>query len=227
MKKISFITLIISCLWVGNVYAVPINVEVLHGTSTEYAYFGDYNGGQWVTVYTDYSLSTDRYGSIIKDAFCVEGVASGSGSQLYEQISVPANLYNAAWVADQYWHNDSWSLTKEETQIIIWELAIDGNGRDNAGFNFATGYFQYNGSKLADLTFFYLNTILPNVIDPPTFSGVELVYNPIGPYNEYPEAFQDFLIDPVPEPTTILLFGIGVLGIGALGRKRFLNRNRG
>ncbi len=225
MKKILYFAAVILFLWVSSAYAVPISVDVQWGSSSEgNIYFADYPG--YTSFYTDYSLNTDLYGNV--DAFCVEGVASGSGFQPYEQISVPTNLANAAWVADQYWHNPHsvWDISKEFAQLLIWELAIDSSSW--TGFNFGVGDFRYTGGQASSLFSFYMTHIYPNIFTAQSTPSISLVYNPTGEYTGDPTAYQDFLINhPVPEPTTMLLFGLGVLGITALGRKRLLNRNRG
>lgn len=215
MKKVVFFAFLFLFLCVNNVSATPLQVDVKHRSSTEGSiYFEDYDGG-WHTFYTDYYLSTDLYGDV--EAFCVEGSTSGPDGLTYYQMAVPDNLTDAAWVADQYWTNPGFGLTtKEKAQIIIWELAID------TVFDFSTGDFRYAGVQEAWLTNFYNDNIAGSIgtLGP----DISLVYNP-GPTYDTPTVHQDFLIDePVPEPTTMLLFGFGALGMAALGRKRRLNR---
>lgn len=191
--------------------AVPFQV-----TSIDYAHTAKVTIDGFLTnktVYTEYALNTDLFGTL--DAFCVEGVfAPSSFPQMYELLDVPANLAVAAWVAEQYWTGNAAGFAKEDYQIAIWELVFDGPGSsdvDSGNFILHSGADRDNIEDILDWEF-------------GTSSMVALAHHPVGNYTN--PNYQDYLVpnNPVPEPGTVFLFGAGLIAMAAVGRKKWTRR---
>jgi len=200
MKKLLILTISVLLIGAGTAFATPITVNSVNHTSNQATVnFTTYSSSD-VSVFTEYNLDTTPLGNL--DAFCVEGVASGSG--LFEIIDVPTDndgLQKAAWVADQYW-NGTWAYNEEDTQVLIWELALGDIFTYKSGAGFA------NDAAV--------QTAIANLNIGSPSGRVSLVHHPIG---EDELGKQDFLVN-VPEPATVLFLGLNILGLGVAVRIR-------
>jgi hypothetical protein len=200
------------------------------------------SGAYWVNAgKMDISLS-----GFSNSAFCIEiGPSAGSGEITTENPSDYWDNYGnnglyAAWLVDQY--NPMFGYSKEglseqvayaALQIAIWETIYDFDGQTHSGSIFSS-YSSLNTSEEQLLAWVTASQYGENLEDKmkdgsiiEDFSGKYKIFvadfdksnNTHGGINDGTR--QELLIaSPVPEPATMLLFGIGLLGISAVGRKK-------
>lgn len=206
MKKLLILSLFLLSISVAPVHAYWVDVEWAGSLHSEVSvtYHGStdsFNAGlYWLDFKTDKN-STILFSNV---GFCVEpGVSAWDEFGSFGDVSND-NLKKAAWLMSTQW--DSSSVNPYEhtgLQLAIWAVfgvTINDNGK--ASFDF---YDDYMKNLMA---FIELDPDLS------TFSSDEYQVVKMPHY-------QDMLIhNPVPEPATMTLFGLGLLGISALGRKK-------
>ncbi|MBU0972991.1 MAG: PEP-CTERM sorting domain-containing protein [Proteobacteria bacterium] len=174
----------------------------------------------------DFINKTDDIGS--GDIFI-----STLGNVIYGESTQPNNFlnyYGYNFVFDVNW--DDFNTSTNEGTYTLWKIDKDtkitlGTGLNtsnpvayqangNNGFLVETGTFRYE-SGLSDAATGFLGGTHYMI------SGFDLS-NILGPDGSFTAHFtqecgNDSIMGQVPEPTTMVLLGMGLLGIGAIGRK--------
>jgi len=138
--------------------------------------------------------------------FCVQpDVVRGTGYANFDHITIDS-FKAAAWLMDTYLPFADTSFKKAGLQLAIWaslrltDLVIQDNGEDS--------YDAYSTYMAG------FNALSTDVFNNWSADGYRIV-------NFIDEGMQDMIVkNPVPEPATMALFGIGLLGIALVGRKR-------
>lgn len=188
-------------------------------------------------------------GGFTSPAYCIDFSTSLSLGSEYEYILSDPLDYNddyfwkedyetsgqyAVWLMNQFSiglgfdpSSINSSYTKSQSaaalQLAIWDAIYDFDGTNGTN-NFDRGTsgegiftFYHNGYPNSNLNnlFKYFKDELVSAITNDTYTMPENRQFKVAQL----DGGQDILVV-VPEPATMLLFGIGLLGIGALGRKR-------
>jgi len=163
-----------------------------------------YEGGVLAGMYNFDILGSDAFAGSYK-GYCVD--------PQYEQDYFPANIIavtdgsqyeGAAYLLSKYYADTISSNQKAaQVQLAIWELVWDFGG----GYNLGDGNFQ-TGSYTSEV-----NALITEA------TGALAGFTPSGQYVVKNDTAQDFMFQQVPEPTTILLLGLGLIGISGIRRK--------
>lgn len=181
--------------------------------------------------------------------FCVDlGTTVGFGeNNIDSEIAIADNLIYAAWLVDNFAGalysaaNSSLNVSPESAalQLAIWEgLLEDGSDwwdydypDDNSIEYDGNGNFSYNRDQVSDTGIYgslnewydyYISELYAAVNSPSWDDWVsegEYIILELSQNNGADDT-QDIIVNVVPEPTTALLFGFGILGLCAVGRKR-------
>ncbi len=168
-------------------------------------------GEDWDTFFSTvaYCVDLDHFINVLDDDDPVTLNPVTLGSSTYGSD----NYLQSAWLMDTYSAGASGDSQQEAgLQLAIWG-AVYG---DNFSFDNTTGDDDINS---------YYNDYYSSLSDETWNDAMwsSLGYNyAVTTYGDGIDA-QELLVqlDPVPEPGTMLLLGMGIAGLGAAGRKRF------
>lgn len=172
-------------------------------------------------------------------AFCIDlgaKVAIGD-NDIIGTIEIADNYLYVEWLADTY-ADDLFvsagsgvdiSYESAALQLAIWEVLYDNSSSWDVNYLFGegTGFFSYNRDQSTELNNIY-DTYIKSLIS--AVSNTNLWNDWVSSISEGEYIVlelsqngvdtQDIIVNVVPEPTTALLLGFGLLGLCAVGRKK-------
>lgn len=174
--------------------------------------------------YTDYDITKNPFGGN-KEIFCVERVKPHIGASMYDFYTIEGNHYysksgkditdkkikqlkEASWYANWFLNvSDGTDNEKAIAQIAIWG-ALDAINNYGGPFVKEVNSLLYHYTVAKDKGLYVMDWAV--AVSPG--DGSSIVWNEVG---------QNFLVHnpKTPEPSTMILFGSGLLGFVGIGRK--------
>jgi len=192
---------------------LPITASATY-ISTEYMDV-DASGLTWNNYYADYDAKVNPFGGST-EVFCVENANMDGTNVQYDFYTIGddladfgvndswlAALTQATWYANWFLNSDQTEQNKKDAQVAAW-YAI--------GFNSTANYLVDRFNEATDQAAYASNWLL--AVNPALGQAGTIQMGQIG---------QNYLVNapaPVPEPSTMLLLGSGLLGLAYYRRRK-------
>jgi len=176
-----------------------------------------YKGHQYVGEKDSFNFGFDFWEK--NDVF---GVGTDSSLSLTADAA-GADFPGSQWVAGSL-TIDFWSVDKAWDKSKIWLIAWDGSGDPNNTFNLGTITNPYNANN-PDNIFTFTHDFTAAQLAAFEYMGwgnvkIKAVRTSGGHYNDFAIKKVEMAIDAVPEPATMALFGIGLIGLAGVSRRK-------
>jgi hypothetical protein len=223
MKKLLFFIVLLTTFAVASVtYALPVGIA---DTSNQVnlqltqSWTGTVAGtlnGVGVNWYTGYGFQFTYQGNTIQEpiSYCVDPADGSLNAVPYYIESLKSNYginyLEAAWLISQVMNGNLNTVT---AQAAIWEIMFSG--------------YTYKSDSNSDSSTTIGNwvTSAENNYGSLNLTGYYIATSPTNsPSSSFNKGYQDYLfydgtLTSVPEPTTILLLGLGLIGLAGIRKK--------
>lgn len=143
--------------------------------------------------------------------FCVDPAPASYAYHAYELANLPESLYAAAYIFETYGSAFTGTYDPQvayDAQTVIWNILFT-----DLGYNIPLDTMESVSALAMYAEAMALDGYVPD-------ESIVLARNPVA-VGQTGEDYQDFIIRiKVPEPGSILLLGLGLLGVGSLVRFR-------
>jgi hypothetical protein len=213
----------------GPTFALPVTSVQYNSPGPPYQTAAITVNGSPETVYTGpYGLQVPASDPLVSYWMCFDATTTVSSSAWPALVADtttaatyldPAKVNMIAYLANQ-WDGSTPSAKNRDLNLAMWEIMADYNAALlNAGLELGGGTFQ----TTTDVTLVgqYLTDALASLQSGVTYQATFLLpgyYSDGGKWIFDDRQTQPF-VQPVPEPGTLLLFGSGLIGLGAWRRR--------
>lgn len=210
----------------GTVSAAEIQVHSVSGIPN-YQYIQD-GQGQKTSYAGEFAISSDDL-DIAPYGYCVEqGALIGGGIfELTEPlVDITGNFINAAWLVHTFRPQITTDDQRAALQLAVWDVLYGWDDQANAEILGGDGLINDISGAQPDAVQDYLDIITaaynPDIVDSVLGNGYKVAKLRFNGDDQRPsiENIQDILVRTVPEPGSMILFGFGLLSLGAVGRRK-------